>query len=48
MAFDFGDDMGIDYLVTEYVPGLTLEAKLRGRPLAENEILRLGEQLALA
>ena len=28
MAFDFGEDGGIDYLVTEYVPGLTLEAKL--------------------
>src|SRR6266404_3726082 len=31
MAFDFGQDNGIDYLVTEYVPGLTLEARLAGR-----------------
>ena len=31
MAFDFGLDGGVDYLVTEYVPGLTLEAKLAGR-----------------
>ena len=46
MAFDFGQDSGIDYLVTEYVPGLTIEAKLAGRPLPEKEILRLGEQLA--
>lgn len=46
MAFDFGQDGGIDYLVTEYVPGLTIEAKLAGRPLPEKEILRLGEQLA--
>jgi eukaryotic-like serine/threonine-protein kinase len=46
MAFDFGEDNGIDYLVTEYVPGLTLEAKLAGRPLPEAEVLRLGEQLA--
>jgi serine/threonine protein kinase len=30
IAFDFGQDGGIDYLVTEYVPGLTLEAKLTG------------------
>jgi serine/threonine protein kinase/tetratricopeptide (TPR) repeat protein len=46
MAFDFGQDGGIDYLVTEYVPGLTLEAKLAGRPLPEGEVLRLGEQIA--
>ena len=35
MAFDFGRDNGIDYLVTEYVPGLTLDAKLAGHPLPE-------------
>jgi serine/threonine protein kinase len=46
IAFDFGRDSGIDYLVTEYVPGLTIEAKLAGRPLPEQEILRLGEQLS--
>ncbi|HEX6823863.1 MAG TPA: tetratricopeptide repeat protein [Candidatus Sulfotelmatobacter sp.] len=46
MAFDFGEDGGIDYLVTEYVPGLTLEAMLAGRALPEEEILRLGEQMA--
>ena len=46
MAFDFGHDNGIDYLVTEYVPGLTLEARLAGRPLAEGDVLQLGKQLA--
>lgn len=46
MAFDFGQDGGIDYLVTEYVPGLTLEAKVAGRSLPEDEVLRLGEQMA--
>jgi serine/threonine protein kinase len=46
MAFDFGHDCGIDYLVTEYVPGLTLEAKIAARPLPQEEVLRLGEQLA--
>ncbi len=46
MAFDFGRDDGIDYLVTEYVPGLTLEAKLAGRPLAEADVFLLGKQLA--
>src|SRR5271168_88073 len=46
IAFDFGQDGGIDYLVTEYVPGLTLEAKLTGRPLPEAEVFQLGKQLA--
>ncbi len=46
MAFDFGRDDGIDYLVTEYVPGLTLEARLAGRPLAEADVFQLGKQLA--
>lgn len=34
------------YLVTEYVPGVTLDAKLAGRPLPEAEVLQLGKQLA--
>lgn len=46
MAFDFGRDQGFDYLVTEYVPGITLSAKIAGRPLAEAEVLNLGKQLA--
>ena len=46
MAFDFGHDNGIDYLITEYVPGLTLNAKIAGRPLPEGEVLNLGRQLA--
>src|SRR5215470_10758837 len=46
MAFDFGHDQSLDYLVTEFVPGLTLETKLGGRPLPENEVLQLGKQMA--
>ena len=46
MAFDFGRDRGFDYLVTEYVPGITLNAKIAGRPLSEGEVLHLGKQLA--
>src|SRR5271169_5192805 len=46
MAFDFGRDHGFDYLVTEYVPGVTLNAKIAGRPLSEGEVLHLGKQLA--
>jgi eukaryotic-like serine/threonine-protein kinase len=46
MAFDFGQDNGINYLVTEFVPGMTLDAKMGGRPLPEAEALQLGKQLA--
>ena len=46
MAFDFGRDNGIDYLVTEYVPGLMLNTKIAGRALSEGEVLNLGRQLA--
>lgn len=46
MAFDFGQDNGVSYLVTEYVPGMTLDAKLAGRPLPEAVVLQLGKQLA--
>src|SRR5437588_11961274 len=46
MAFDFGRDDGIDYLITEYVPGTTLDSMLAGRPLPEGEVLNLGKQLA--
>src|SRR5215470_13964671 len=46
MAFDFGHDSGIDYLITEFVPGLTLNTKIAGRPLPESEVLNLGRQLA--
>ena len=46
MAFDFGNDAGIDYLVTAYVPGLTLKNKIAGRALPEPEVLQLGKQMA--
>ncbi len=46
MAFDFGCDNGVDYLVTEFVPGLNLDAKIANGPLPESEILQLGKQLA--
>jgi eukaryotic-like serine/threonine-protein kinase len=45
-VFDFGTDNGIDYLVTEYIPGITLDAKIGGRPLLEKDVLNLGIQLA--
>ena len=46
MAFDFGQQDGIDYLVTEYVPGITLDAKLSTGPLPQKVVIGLGIQLA--
>ncbi len=37
---------GVDFLVTEYIPGITLDAKLKSGALPEAEVLRLGVQLA--
>ncbi len=36
MAFDFGQENGVDYLVTEYIPGLNLDEKI-GQPAAAAE-----------
>ncbi|MBZ5541260.1 MAG: tetratricopeptide repeat protein [Acidobacteriia bacterium] len=44
--FDFDTQGGIDFLVMEYIPGVTLNEKLAGGPLPENEVLRLGMQLS--
>ncbi len=46
MAFDFGKENGIDYLVTEYIPGLNLDEMLAQQPLAQKTVLELGIQLA--
>jgi len=46
MAFDFGQQDGIDYLVTEYVPGLTLDAKLASGALSQKKVVELAVQLA--
>ena len=43
---DFGSDEGLDFLVTEYVPGVTLHAKLAAGCLPERQVLSLGVQLA--
>jgi serine/threonine protein kinase/tetratricopeptide (TPR) repeat protein len=48
MAFDYGQEDGVDYLVTEYVGGLTLDAKLADGPLPEGTVSLLGIQLAKA
>ena len=43
---DFGSVDGVDYLVMELVPGPTLDVALREGPLAPNDVVRLGTQLA--
>ena len=46
IIFDFDTENQTDFLVTEYVPGITLDAKLAGSRMLESEVLRLGVQLA--
>jgi len=45
MAFDFGEENGVDYLVTEFIPGITLDDKLREQALPQSTVLELGIQL---
>jgi eukaryotic-like serine/threonine-protein kinase len=44
--YDFDAQEGVDFLVMEYIPGITLSEKLAAGPLPEKETLRLGVQLA--
>ena len=44
--YDFDTQEGVDFLVMEYIPGITLSEKVAGRPLQEKEVLSLGVQLA--
>ena len=46
MAFDFGEENGIDYLVTEYIPGVNLDQMLAQQALPQKTVLELGIQLA--
>jgi len=43
---DFDTQQGVDFLVMEYIPGITLSEKVAAAPLPEKEVLRLGVQLA--
>jgi len=43
---DFDTQDGVDFLVMEHIPGITLSDKLAAGPLPEKEIARLGAQLA--
>jgi serine/threonine-protein kinase len=43
---EFGSQNGVDFLVTAYVPGITLDTKLDSGALPEAEVIFLGIQLA--
>ena len=43
---DFDTQQGVDFLVMEYIPGITLRDKVAAGPLPGKEVLRLGVQLA--
>jgi tetratricopeptide (TPR) repeat protein len=46
MAFDYGQQDEIDYLVTEYVGGITLDGTLANGALPQKTVIQLGIQLA--
>ncbi len=46
IIFEFDSQEGVDFLVTEYIPGVTLDEKLAGGPLSRKDVLSLGSQLA--
>jgi len=43
---DFDTQQDVDFLVMEYIPGITLSEKVATGPLPEKEVLRLGVQFA--
>ena len=46
IIFDFDSEGGTDFLVTEYISGVTLDAKLAMRPLPWKEVVGIGIQIA--
>jgi TolB-like protein len=45
IIFEFGTENGTDFLVTELIPGITLDAKLATGPLSAKDVNALGIQL---
>src|SRR4029079_11545957 len=46
--YDIGSEQGIDYLVMELIPGDTLATRMKGDAVPEDEVVRLGSQIAEA
>ena len=46
IVHDFDSEDGVDFLVEEFIDGLSLDAMLSAGPLSEKEIVNLGTQLA--
>src|ERR1700751_4697799 len=46
MVFDFDRQDGIDFLVTEYIPGTTLDVTVGQGFQSEKQVIQLGLQLA--
>lgn len=46
--FDFDTEGGVDFLVTEYIPGIALSDKIASGPCSEKDVARLGVQLSEA
>jgi eukaryotic-like serine/threonine-protein kinase len=44
--YDFDTEQGVDFLVMEYIPGITLSEKVAAGPMPEKEVLHLGVQIA--
>src|SRR5882672_1694245 len=45
-VFEFGSQDNLDFLVTAYIPGVTLDVMLASKPLSQEETIGLGLQLA--
>src|SRR5271163_2444822 len=43
--YEFNSEDGVDFLVTEYIPGMTLDDKLRAGSLSAKECISLATQL---
>ena len=46
-VYDFDQEKGVDFLVLEYIPGVTLDQKLARGPLPPSETADLGIQMAV-
>jgi non-specific serine/threonine protein kinase len=46
--YDIGNEQGTDYLVMELIPGDTLATRMKGDAVPEDEVVRLGSQIAEA